>query len=520
MGKLEPSTLLRAADEILPSSSDEEDSAKEELYPSVADDHDKSKSRKRKKTKHGKDKKRKKQRSDKEKILDLEQRVSGGTVKGLGRGSGAVGNLGTDIFCYDTRGDMGNLVYEGLYAGDVARYNRLDPLRVLRRHVGDSEDQTRVDRYFHGKYFLRERSKHVKRLMLGEKMRHQQIRGKLSMPPPAFLPLQKLSEGVIGATQVSAEQDEEGETIEEYMLRRTKEFSTKTREDPYEEQLWLDYAAFQDECSKLLSRKGVDASVGEKKVAILQKGLEYHPHSRQILLELLRTFTSVADAVEAQDKWQGVLDKEGGAAELWWEYLQYRRSTFASFKLSELRAIFHSALRVLAAERSRRARGVQGVSSVGELEGHLVELTWELCWLELSAGWDERAVAMIQAVIEFQVYSPELPSGKLSTLLRLFDAFWESGAGCVGEARAEGWHHWFRREALGLEEEGEEEEDQVGSGQGTEDNDGGSGGWSGWFELPQPADATDGGPPGENVPEGLIQEGSLQGGGRDRKSVV
>lgn len=38
-----------------------------------------------------------------------------------------------------------------------------------------------------------------------------------------------------------------GESQDDYTMRRTKEFNIAVRERPHDLQLWLDYAAFQDE---------------------------------------------------------------------------------------------------------------------------------------------------------------------------------------------------------------------------------------------------------------------------------
>ena len=49
-------------------------------------------------------------------------------------------------------------------------------------------------------------------------------------------------------------------------------------------------------CSATRQRKGVAAALAEKKISILQRGLEFHPGSDQLLLALLNEvgcFTSV-----------------------------------------------------------------------------------------------------------------------------------------------------------------------------------------------------------------------------------
>lgn len=48
-----------------------------------------------------------------------------------------------------------------------------------------------------------------------------------------------------GLGQGQGGQPEEGETQEEFLLRRTRDFNVATRERPYDLQLWLDFAKFQ-----------------------------------------------------------------------------------------------------------------------------------------------------------------------------------------------------------------------------------------------------------------------------------
>ena len=48
------------------------------------------------------------------------------------------------------------------------------------------------------------------------------------------------------ASAATVEQ-EVAETAEQHMLRRTRDFNVAVRERPHDLQLWLDFAAFQDE---------------------------------------------------------------------------------------------------------------------------------------------------------------------------------------------------------------------------------------------------------------------------------
>ncbi len=86
-----------------------------------------------------------------------------------------------------------------------------------------------------GRGHLQEQQRQRQQLQQEQQQRRQQQDGR---------PQQQL-----GAAQ-SAEPDEaapEGETEAAYLMRRAREFNVATRERPGDLQMWLDFAAFQDE---------------------------------------------------------------------------------------------------------------------------------------------------------------------------------------------------------------------------------------------------------------------------------
>ena len=56
--------------------------------------------------------------------------------------------------------------------------------------------------------------------------------------------------GPCAGPEEPAAEENAGETAEQYMMRRIKSWNVAVRERPHELQLWLDFAAFQDEISK------------------------------------------------------------------------------------------------------------------------------------------------------------------------------------------------------------------------------------------------------------------------------
>lgn len=85
----------------------------------------------------------------------------------------------------------------------------------------------------------------------------------------------------------------EEESEEQRLRRRNAEFNRALREKPWELQVWLDFAEFQDESARGggsgRARRGVAAAVAERKIAILEQALVHHPGSQKLLLALLDT---------------------------------------------------------------------------------------------------------------------------------------------------------------------------------------------------------------------------------------
>lgn len=110
-------------------------------------EHKHSSSKKRK-SKHSSSKQKshkRHKRSDHEKIAELERRAAAmgaaasmlpGSRLGFGRHTSgattAAAAASGDAAVLDTSGDANNALYESLYGGDVPRYNRMDPLDLVR----------------------------------------------------------------------------------------------------------------------------------------------------------------------------------------------------------------------------------------------------------------------------------------------------------------------------------------------------------------------------------------------------
>ncbi|DBB14987.1 hypothetical protein WJX82_009217 [Trebouxia sp. C0006] len=498
-----------------------------------------SKQRKHKKNRHEKKKQTvepaapQRRKTDEEKIIELERKAAeqGQAVRGAHVGSWASADVAPeDMYFLDSRGDRNNLVYNGLYRADIAAYHRTDPGGLARgatQHHGrhnqrftDFETDAATQktgsfsapRYFGARQARAERDRGLKRLRLGHALEGPQGRAeqdkalkklrlghalegvqgvkekgpaKLSLPLPVFIPLEQASKQPQHAWASDEEEEEApGESQDEYILRRTKEFNIAVRERSHDLQLWLDYAAFQDETTRAgRGRRGMQAGIAEKKISILERALEFHPGSDRLLLALLDAAQAMSSPEELQRRWQVVLSYHGGSAKLWREHLQWQRAQYASFAVPQLRASYQNAVQALKQERTRRSREGASASILAETEDALVGFFIEGCRFEMQAGHMERAVASIQAALENTCFAPSIPVGGEGAKAGAFRDFWEAGAPLVGDEGATGWTTWESKQGIGLHSPAANGTPAGGTGATPRKEEEEKGGWGEWVPL-------------------------------------
>ncbi|CAI5981581.1 unnamed protein product [Closterium sp. NIES-65] len=316
-------------------------------------------------------------------------------------------------------------------------------------------------------------------------------------------------EGVLGVGGKEEEGEEEGETWDEYVFRRTREFNEDTRRHPLDEQLWLRFVSFQDEAATGggggRHRAAVLRQVVEKKAAVLERALQHVADSEAVALTYLHTCNGRDDAATLDAKWRSAIGRSPGSANLWRGYIRWQKGQFATFTVGKMRESLIAAIRALVGRRNQVWRELQQRPSdpiktrqLAASEVAAVDMLVDSCRFEHQSGHAELAVALLQAETEYAVRPPPLPlSFSEGSKLRLFQAFWEGGGERVGEEGGIGWSAWLAREegyGMGGEgggqgggghgngegKEGEEEEEEEEEENEEEEE---KGGWTGWHEI-------------------------------------
>ena len=252
-----------------------------------------------------------------------------------------------------------------------------------------------------------------------------------------------------------ASQNEDGRTNHDNANRRKRiELVRRTETDPTNVNAWLDLINYHDEMmgtnQGLRKPKVTSAerqSNAEVRIAIYEEAIEKVVNGKDkehLLLGLMEAGAKVWKIGKLTSKWRSLLRKYSEYLGLWIKYLDYKQSSFSSFRYEEARNIYLDCLDVL-----QRAHSSPEVANTGKdfLYENQVYVFLRMTLFMREAGFIENSLAAWQAVLEWQMFRPkqfqtkehDLAGCKVSEALSAFEDFWESEVPRVGEVDAVGW---------------------------------------------------------------------------------
>ncbi|CAO2652654.1 Nn.00g009370.m01.CDS01 [Neocucurbitaria sp. VM-36] len=233
------------------------------------------------------------------------------------------------------------------------------------------------------------------------------------------------------------ESDPETIRIDTQTTSRNSELVRRTREHPQDLPNWLAFIDHQDAMLRL-DRPSSDLTDADKthladvRISIFEEALKKigkDPDSQAKLYEgLLSEARRAWSETKLASKWKEVLSKHPHNFTLWFMYLDFVQSSFATFKYEDCRSTFLECLKSLRA-------GTEGIAPEDILH-ILLRLT---CIIQ-DSGYQELALAIWQALMDFHLFRNE-PSAKVGAqdAISAFAEFWESEAPRIGEEGANGW---------------------------------------------------------------------------------
>lgn len=144
------------------------------------------------------------------------------------------------------------------------------------------------------------------------------------------------------------EAEEGGESYDEFVKRRNREFEQHLQANPADVKVWLDRVAFQDEVHGNFSRDIEKArrnirsiadrrSIAEVKISILDKALQTCCGASAVPLQLalMKHGSDIWDTAELMKRWQALLRENPGTMPLWIEYVSFRQTAATVFTVQD-----------------------------------------------------------------------------------------------------------------------------------------------------------------------------------------
>ncbi|KAF1829488.1 DUF1740-domain-containing protein [Decorospora gaudefroyi] len=227
---------------------------------------------------------------------------------------------------------------------------------------------------------------------------------------------------------------ETGVSIDREVTRKNAELVRQTREHPEDAQGWLALIAHQEAMLKL-ERPSAELTASDKahladiRISTYEEALKKIGKDESSQLKLYKGLLEEAkrawDGAKLASRWAEVLAKHPHSAHLWTMYLDFVQSRFTSFKYEDCRATFFKCIETLRTSTN----AVPPAKSLHILL-RLTSMTHE-------AGYQELALAVWQALLEFHLLLPP----ETDANMRTFEEFWDSEVPRIGEQEAKGWKH-------------------------------------------------------------------------------
>ena len=369
----------------------------------------------------------------------------------------------------DHRRDGSNLHYDALYSGSVASYRRRFGWHTIGLGPGQELDWSdgrgrlprkravKVPRYFQGvggagALILTAPSG----LRSADRASHMETGDFLSLAAEKGLAVKEEGKGEEG-------EGEEGGllSVQRYLSQRSADYNHRLLQQPQDVPLWLEFIAFQDSALQWggvsdqgggageLSSRAKMACI-ERKLSIFERALESNPLSVELLLGQMLLATEVWPPEKLRRRWKDLVFRQPNQPRLWLAYVQFCRSQFTVFSAASLAALYSKALSTLSAIEEGTLRSHRPLP---EGPRHRLSIFVLYCHFLRATGHSERAVALFQALLEFNLCCPaELAASErpMTERAEFFETFWDSGVARIGGGGAPGWRAWMAASQRGL----------------------------------------------------------------------
>lgn len=235
---------------------------------------------------------------------------------------------------------------------------------------------------------------------------------------------------------------------------RRRDIEKAVEANPTSLDTWIDLIRFQSELTgngNLLH--GDEPSRAERhsnadiKLTIFEKAIKSVQtlKDKEVLLQgMMRAGATIWEANKLAMKWQNVLRQYPKSIQLKIDYLNYIETASSLVSVEEICKVYYGCLDLL--DECRTSNG----ADESDLYVKQVYVTLRMTLFLRKAGFSEHAVAIWQALLEYEFYMPanlevsrcKMPKDSKLDLRSAFEEFWDSELPRIGEPDAQGWSHF------------------------------------------------------------------------------
>ncbi|PKS11935.1 hypothetical protein jhhlp_001230 [Lomentospora prolificans] len=230
------------------------------------------------------------------------------------------------------------------------------------------------------------------------------------------------------------------------LKERSIELTRRVKEHPDDIAAWLELINHQDLLLKA-SASGQDPtaneirSFAEIKLSMYEKALAQvkSPHQKeQLLVGQMRAGAKVWDGPMQETRWEKIGKQVEGSLLLWKAHLDFKLSNIVAFQYNTVKKMFLDRLALLNSKVNEEVIRVKQKMLYSELIYVFLRATRYF----YDCGYKELSVASWQALLELNLYGPEIPN-PAGAIPESFQEFWESEIPRIGEPGALGWNHFI-----------------------------------------------------------------------------
>ncbi|KAL9615170.1 MAG: hypothetical protein Q9167_000376 [Letrouitia subvulpina] len=247
---------------------------------------------------------------------------------------------------------------------------------------------------------------------------------------------------------------EDSSLVDHSLGHRRRDLEMAVEADPASLDNWINLISFQDEQINKGDRlHGDEPSRAEKhsnadiKTTLYEKAIKKVQtlnHKEVLLQGMMRAGSTIWEANKLSRKWQNVLREYPTSILLKVDYLNYIESASSLVSVEEICKVYHDCLDLL--HECRTSKGADN----GNLYVKQVYVTLRMTLFLQKAGFSEHAIAIWQALLEYEFYMPanledsryRMSKESKLDLRSAFEDFWESELPRIGEPDAQGWSHY------------------------------------------------------------------------------